>query len=239
MRRVRIIGGGRAGTSLAIALQRRDWKVLPLLGREDDLSTAAKGVDLVVIATPDTVISEVAGSIAPRSDVVVAHMSGALDLQTLLPHKRRASFHPLASLPSAERGAERLLEGAWFAIEGDPIAKEVVDVLGGKSLRVHAKDRAVYHATAVMASNHIVALLGQVERMSNSLGIPFEAFLNLAEKSLDNVRLVGPALALTGPSARGDQVTVEKHLSGLPPEERPGYEVMADLAWRLAQESRR
>ena len=37
--------------------------------------------------------------------------------------------------------------------------------------------RAAYHAAAVVASNHLVALLGQVERLAAAAGVPLDAFL--------------------------------------------------------------
>ena len=54
--RLRVIGPGRAGRSLASALDRADWVVHPVLGRADDVSRALDDVDLLVIATPDGAI---------------------------------------------------------------------------------------------------------------------------------------------------------------------------------------
>ena len=62
---VRIIGAGRAGMALSIALEEVGWDVLAMPDREADLSDAAQDVDLIVLATPDAVIDEVAGAIAP------------------------------------------------------------------------------------------------------------------------------------------------------------------------------
>lgn len=234
MRRVRIIGPGRAGSSLAAALGRCGWFVGPLLGRHDDVSSAAEGVDLLVIATPDRVVAEVSASVGTDTDTVVAHLSGALGLEALAPHARRAACHPLVSLADAERGADQLCGGSWFAVAGDPLVEEVVEALGGRSFTVDDADRATYHATAVLASNHLVALLGQVERVAGPLGIPLDAFLDLAEGSLANVRALGPVDALTGPAARGDEATIDRHLTALPADERAAYEVLDDLARRLA-----
>ena len=234
MRRVRIIGPGRAGSSLAAALGRCGWFVGPLLGRHDDVSSAAEGVDLLVIATPDRVVAEVAASVGTDTDTVVAHLSGALGLEALAPHARRAACHPLVSLADAERGADQLCGGSWFAVAGDLLVEEVVEALGGRSFTVDDADRATYHATAVLASNHLVALLGQVERVAGPLGIPLDAFLDLAEGSLANVRALGPVDALTGPAARGDEATIDRHLTVLPADERAAYEVLDDLARRLA-----
>src|SRR5207245_965369 len=167
---LRVIGPGRAGSSLARALERAGWHVDGLLGRADNLSAAAEGVDLLVVATPDSVVGEVAAAVRPVPSTVVAHLSGSLGLDVLTPHVRRASLHPLVSLPDADTGARRL-PGAWFAIAGDPAARAVVADLGGRAIEVADEDRAAYHAAACIASNHLVALLGQVERVAAAAGV--------------------------------------------------------------------
>jgi predicted short-subunit dehydrogenase-like oxidoreductase (DUF2520 family) len=232
----RIIGPGRAGGALTLALERAGWTARDPLRRTDDPTGAAHGVDLVVIATPDTAVAAVAEQIEPDSSAVVAHLSGALGLDALDPHPRRASIHPLVSLPNAEVGAERL-SSAWFAVAGDPIAREVVAALGGHALVVAEDDRARYHAAACIASNHLVALLGQVERVAGAAGVPFEAYLDLVRGTIDNVAALGPAEALTGPAARGDDETIERHIEALDPSEHESYRALVAQARRLANES--
>jgi predicted short-subunit dehydrogenase-like oxidoreductase (DUF2520 family) len=232
--RVRIIGPGRAGTSLGTALSRAGWEVLPTLGRDDDVATAASDTDLLVIATPDHAISDVAHAVAPVERTVVAHLSGAAGLRPLVSHRRRAVLHPLVAMPDPERGAERLV-GAWFGLaeDGDPLVAEVVASLRGRVVHVAETGWARYHAAAVIASNHLVALLGQAERVAATVGAPMEAFLDLARGSLADVAALGPRGALTGPVRRGDLATIERHLDALPPEERPAYEAMVEEAKKL------
>jgi predicted short-subunit dehydrogenase-like oxidoreductase (DUF2520 family) len=232
-RHVRIVGPGRAGTALALALTNAGWDVGPMLGRSDDPSGAAAGVDLLVLATPDDEIKDVARAIEPDASTVVAHLSGARGLEVLAPHDRRAAVHPLVALPTPELGAKRLI-GGWFAVAGDPLAGEVVRALRGRSFAVDDADRATYHAAAVIASNHLVALLGQVERLADDVGVPFEAYLELATDTLANVAELGPQAALTGPAARGDEATIRRHLRALPVDERRAYRGMIDAARRLA-----
>lgn len=232
VRRVRIVGRGRAGGSLGAALGAAGWGVAPLLGRDGDPTHAARDVDLVVIATPDRVIEDVARAIEPVESTVVAHLSGSLGLDVLWPHVRRGAVHPLVSLPDAEVGARRL-KGAWFGVAGDPLVHEVVDALSGQMFTVPDGHRASYHAAACIAANHLVALMGQVQRVASEVGVPLDAYLDLARAALDNVALMGPAAALTGPVARGDEATVRRHLAALPPGERAAYEAMADAARRL------
>ena len=237
--RLRVIGAGRAGRALALALAQAGWRVGPVLGRDDDVAGAAAGVDLVVVATPDATIASVAAAVDPVDTTVVAHMAGSLGLDVLAPHPHRAAVHPLVALPSAELGAERLTAGAWFAVAGSDaiataMADRVVDDLGGRAFTVADDDRAAYHAAAVIASNHVVALLGQAERVAASVGVPFEAYLDLVRATLDNVVDLGPAAALTGPAARGDDATIERHLAAIDPSEREAYRAVAALARRLA-----
>ncbi|MBK5222421.1 MAG: DUF2520 domain-containing protein [Acidimicrobiia bacterium] len=235
---VRIIGPGRAGGALAIALAAAGWEVDEPIRRGDDLTLAAIGPDLLVIATPDSAVSEVAAAVRPAPGTVVAHLAGSLGLDVLADHPHRAALHPLVTIPTAQVGARRMA-GAWFGVAAStPSAARLVDQtvadLGARSIEVADADRASYHAAACIASNHLVALLAQVERVAGSVGVPLDAYLGLVRTSVDNVEAMGPAAALTGPVARGDEATVARHLASIDPSERPGYEAMAAEARRLA-----
>lgn len=233
MARFRIIGRGRAGGSIRAALAARGWQDAGFLGRDDDPSGAARDVDLLILAVRDDAIESVARSV-DEGDAVVAHLSGAKTLDALGPHARTASIHPLVSLPDPATGARRLLHGATFAVAGDPIARAVVDALGGRAITVGDEHRALYHAAAAVAANHLVALTGQVERLAESVGVPVDAYWDLMSATLDNVRSDGSEASLTGPAARGDLETIRNHLDALPPSERDLYLALADEAARLA-----
>ncbi len=101
---LRVIGPGRAGRSLAFALERAGWGVDGLLGRRDKVTGAAAGVDLLVIATPDNAIAVVAASVEPVPTTVVVHLAGSLGLGALAPHRRRAAVHPLVAWCMVCRG---------------------------------------------------------------------------------------------------------------------------------------
>ena len=222
---------------MAAALAGVGWQVRPVLGRSalaGELAAAAADVDLVVIATPDAAVAEVAAAIEPAGTAAVAHLAGSLGLDALACHPRPAALHPLAALPDAATGARRLRSGCWFAVAGDPLAREVVADLGGSAFEVADGDRAAYHAAAVVASNHLVALLAQAERIGAGAGVPFAAFLDLVRATVDNVAELGPAAALTGPAARGDEATIGRHLEAIAPAERTAYQALAQEARRLA-----
>jgi predicted short-subunit dehydrogenase-like oxidoreductase (DUF2520 family) len=230
---VRIIGPGRAGLSLAGALEAVGWRVPEVLGRHDDVRGAAHGVDAVVIATPDTAIAPTASSIEPAGAAVL-HLSGSRGLEVLAGQPRPAALHPLVPLPTPAIGARRLRRGVTFAVAGDPVAAEMAEALGGRPVAVADADRLSYHTAACIAANHVVALLGQVERVAAKAGLPLDAFLDLARAAVEDAGRLGPAAALTGPAVRGDLETLDRHLGALDPDERAGYTAGVALALRLA-----
>ena len=233
---VRVIGAGRAGRSFAKAIDDLvDWDAIDMRGRGVAIGDAAADVDLVLITTPDTVVDDVAAAIRPGR-AVVAHVAGSLGLNVLAPHVRRAALHPLMSLPDAEIGAERLM-GGWFAVTGDSMVADLAVALGGRTFEIADDDRALYHAAAAVASNHLVALLGHAQRLGASAGVPADALLALALGSAENAATLGPAAALTGPAARGDEATLVAHREAIgrrAPRELAAYEAMLAEARRLA-----
>ena len=235
MHSIRIIGPGRAGTSLAAALSARGWEFAGFCGRHDDVSGAAQDVDVLVIATPDDAIADVAAAVVPAAGTTVVHLSGSLGLDALAPHPLRAAVHPLVPLPNGEVGAARLSSGVTFAVAGAPAARQIVECLGGRAVEVADAERSAYHAAACIAANHVVALLGQVERVAVAVGLDLESFLPLTRAAVDDVAALGARAALTGPARRGDWATLSRHLDALPEGERAGYQAGAALATRLAE----
>jgi predicted short-subunit dehydrogenase-like oxidoreductase (DUF2520 family) len=252
------VGPGRAGTAVALALAGRGWRPVAVAGRTVDAAStqeaaarlgaravdvadAGRDVDLVVVAAPDSAIADAAAALAPslRPSALVIHLSGALTLHELdgvllsRPDVEVGSLHPLQSLPSGDTGRHRLA-GSWCAVDGSPRVERLALSLGMRPFRIDPADRVRYHATACVASNHLVALLGQVERLAASAGVPFEAFLPLVRGTVENVAELGPATALTGPVARGEHETVARHVDALPAEERDAYRALVREARRLA-----
>jgi predicted short-subunit dehydrogenase-like oxidoreductase (DUF2520 family) len=91
--------------------------------------------------------------------------------------------------------------------------------LGARVLRLEGVDRAGYHAAAVFASNYLVALHAAAAEAFAVAGLPPEAaapaLSPLTARAADNVARLPLAEALTGPLARGDRQTIERHLRAL------------------------
>ncbi|MFM7061388.1 MAG: Rossmann-like and DUF2520 domain-containing protein [Actinomycetes bacterium] len=254
-RTLALVGPGRAGTAITLALVARGWTVVGVAGRDEGraealatrvgapvrrLAELARGAAIVVVATPDAAIESATLALLPALEdgALVVHLSGARGLDAFgaaraaIGDGRLGALHPLQTL-SGEDGAARLA-GAYAAVDGPPAIAALADEIGLVPFRVDPARRARYHAAAAVASNHLVALAGQVERIAGAAGVPFEAFGPLMRTSLDAVVAMGPAAALTGPVARGDVATVEAHLAALAPDERDAYLALAREAQRLS-----
>ena len=216
---VHIIGTGRAGGAIRGRLAERRLRVTD--GRVPDPTA-----DLVLLAVPDSVISEVARAI--RIGPWVAHVSGATRLSALDPHERRFSVHPLQTL-TRERGPEQL-DGAWGAVSGvtdDALARAgwLAQTLGLRPFEVADDDRTLYHAAAVIGGNFLATLYRVSSRLLEEAGAPSEAIVPLMARTIEN------GFDPTGPIARGDWSTVDAHLAAL--EERhpdlvPLYRALAE-----------
>jgi predicted short-subunit dehydrogenase-like oxidoreductase (DUF2520 family) len=231
--KITIIGAGRAGTSLYDALRAAGHDVQ--LRHHDNLDDVEG--ELVLLSVPDDAIESVSNELSVSETTVVAHVAGSRGLAELSRHPRRAFMHPLAALPDRAVGAQRV-RGALFSVGGDRIVEEVVTSLGGRVIRLSDEQRVLYHATASVAANHLVALLGHARALAEAAGLSLEDFLPLAQQALDDVNAVGVDAALTGPASRADMATIDAHLDALPPSERSTYVALANAAFELAEKRR-
>jgi predicted short-subunit dehydrogenase-like oxidoreductase (DUF2520 family) len=166
--------------------------------------------ELVLLCVPDRAISEVAAAVAPGP--WVAHVSGATGLAALEPHTRRFSVHPLQTFTKA-RGAEQL-DGAWAAVTAESgsalsVGFWLAETLGLQPFELDDDARTTYHAGAAVASNYLVTLRATAGRLLEEAGAPPEALDPLMRRVIEN------HFELTGPIARGDWDTVERHLDAI------------------------
>jgi predicted short-subunit dehydrogenase-like oxidoreductase (DUF2520 family) len=261
--RVTIIGAGRMGQGLGLALKRRGYRVLllnrsprdvvpPLILHQGSLSEATAGAELILIATPDDAIEEVAAELAARGDIthdqVVLHLSGLLDRRALQPLDSSGaacgSFHPIQTVADSGSAAERL-KGAYVGIEGDEralvAAERLANTLRMVPVRIPADAKPAYHAGASLVANYTIALVGVAERLARSAGVSPEVaaklYLPLLGGAVANLTALGPAASLTGAVRRGDVQTIRAHLQALGPEDRELYRAVGRAAVVLATEA--
>lgn len=242
---VSIIGTGRLGATLAIALARHDYPIRSLVARQiknarkaaallDDkpAAYAANQIGLLpqaalfLISTPDDQIARVAAQLAKLNYdplPTVLHTSGALSSEVLSPLRAKGwstgSVHPLISVSDAKDS----IEGAFWSVEGDAravrIAKALVRDLGGTSFSIPTADKPLYHAAAVMTSGNVTALFDVALEMLVECGLTRKTARRILQpllvSTVHNLETKDPAQALTGTFSRGDVETVKRHLASL------------------------
>lgn len=213
--RVAIVGPGRLGSALARGLRTAGAIVEGPLGRGERIRRS----DLTVLCVPDSEIGSAAAAVA-GSAPFVGHTSGATTLAALEPVAARGGetfgLHPLATFPGGAGDAERFA-GSACAITGSSVsalaaAGSLARVVGMEPFEIRDEDRAAYHAAASIASNLLVTVEAAAEAVAAGAGLTPSAIRSalgpLVRTTVENWLELGPAAALTGPVARGDEATV-------------------------------
>ncbi len=252
-----IIGLGRVGAAMLSLLKEAGhvpmWAVssrscacdIPVYPGIPDSPEQAQ---VVFIAVPDGHIVTIADRINALwgglcKGVVFFHFSGLLTSEKLAVLGKSggfvASLHPLQSITDAAR-AKQILKGSIFSFEGMEgalnAAGDIVGSIDGVMMRISAEHKVLYHASAVVASNYLVALLHQACEIMAKAGMGLDHLMPLIRGTLSNMEQLGRK-ALTGPIVRGDWATVRGHMDALRksfPDLMPTYIALGRYTARMA-----
>ena len=211
---------------------------------------AALASDVTFLTCTDAELPKIATELAAvlgeaAAGKTFAHCSGALAADVLTPLREAGaaacSAHPLYAV-SSRFDCWQELGRAWFTLEGDETAVATVEALlsncGNHVVRIPASEKVRYHAAAVMASNLVVGLYQMASDELVTCGFtPDDAQAALAPLFLGNaehIAAAGTRPSLTGPAARGDQATIDAHLSCLSGDAREVYRQLTEVLYRIA-----
>jgi predicted short-subunit dehydrogenase-like oxidoreductase (DUF2520 family) len=209
--RCAVIGAGRLGHALSLALRDIGLAVEGPLGRGAD-----PAADVVLLTVPDGEIEAAAAALTPGRARFVGHCSGATTLAPLA-GREAFSLHPLMTVPE---GGTAPFAGAGAAVAGSTpaalhVAQTLARLLRLRAVEVADEDRAAYHAAASVAANFLVTLEGAAERLAATAGVPRALLVPLARAALENWADQGAERALTGPVARGDEATIARQRAAI------------------------
>lgn len=240
-----LVGSGRVGGALARAGGEAGLE-LRVAGREN-LAASAREVELALLCVPDAEIENACAALAAAAPRLrfVGHTSGAIGLDALASATASGpaafSLHPLQTVPDA---AADLLDAPAGVTASTPealtIAVDLAEALGMRPFELPEKARVAYHAAASIASNFLFALGESATDLLADAGIDGgrELLGPLMVRSAANWAASG-AGALTGPIARGDEITVARHLEAIT-ETSPSlaelYRVLAERTREIAAE---
>ena len=241
--RVGIIGPGRAGTALGIALSRAGHEVTAVSAVSDASISRARehfpaasvtepagviaAADLVLLTVPDDALPGLVSGLAATGAVLggrlLVHASGRYGTGVLQPATRLGALplalHPVMTFTGRSDDAPRM-HGISFGITAPdplrPVAEALVIEMGGEPVFIAEENRSLYHAALAGAANHLVTLVTESCDLLHTAGAdnPARMLSPLLFAALDNALRLGDA-GLTGPVARGDVGTVAEHLDAL------------------------
>jgi len=215
-----------AAYAVSVASRQRAHALLPGVALVTPPEVFAAS-DLVILAVPDDALPGlVEGLVATRSiraGQIVVHHSGRHGADVLEPATLLGALplalHPVMTFSGSAVDLERL-GGAMFGVTAPeplwPIAAALVVEMGAEPIRIAEQDRTLYHAALAHGANHLVTLVNDAMDLLRHAGVaePDRTLAPLLSAALDNVLRQGDA-ALTGPVARGDASTVEKHVAAI------------------------
>jgi predicted short-subunit dehydrogenase-like oxidoreductase (DUF2520 family) len=240
---VGVIGAGRVGTALAVAMRRAGHRIAaasavssasreridrylsgtPVLQPADVIAAA----DLVLLTVPDDALAGLvrglAATGAPLTGRMLAHTSGRHGLAVLDPATDLGALplalHPVMTFTGRPDDVDKLA-GICFGVTAPTVLRPAAEVLvmemGGEPVFIAEADRGLYHAALAGAANHLVTQVVQAEDLLTRAGVaqPARMLGPLLSAALDNALRFGDA-GLTGPVARGDAETVAGHVDAL------------------------
>lgn len=231
------------GTALAVRLREKGYAVTAVSSRtstsaerlaavvgkcriHDSGQGVADAAEMVFITTPDAVIPQIAAQVRWHPGQSVVHCSGADSLDVLTPATENGAltggFHPLQTFASITHAIQNI-PGSTFALEAEEpllgMLREMAVALEGRSIALRPGDKVLYHAAAVFTCNYLVTLMKMATDLWQTFGASssqaVEALLPLVRGTTNNLENVGLPDCLTGPIARGDSGTIQKHIMAL------------------------
>jgi len=235
---VNAVGGGRVGQTL-LGL----WHSQGVFDVQDVLTNSLASAQAACAAI---------GAGVPTPDLPPAmafHCSGALDASVLAPLAalgwQTASVHCILSFASVPAAVEQF-PGTPCALEGDgdacAVLRGALTAIGAQCFDVASKDKLLYHAAAVFATNFLPVLQATAEQLWLDTGVPSALIpglrASLLRNAVANITANGPRAALTGPAARGDTNAIARQAQAVGQWDGAtgaAYEALSALALRLAK----
>ena len=195
----------------------------------DDINLISKSENVFFLTVPDSEIKKTAAQLSKlklnfRSSYFI-HFSGAEDISVLAPLKAKGgktgSLHLMQTFPSKKIVNIKNVNSA-IETNDDSVYNFLAQLCSDLKLipfRIDSKDKAYYHLAGVYASNFLAGNLFNAQKLLSLNSIDdqkyFDILSSTIHSTLQNIKTVGPAKALSGPVDRGDIKTIKKHISSL------------------------
>ena len=218
---IAIVGSGNVGHHLQKALE--GIATVHSVGRDLKVPEAC---EVIMVCVPDDSVVKVCEQL-PENKLIV-HTAGAVPMQD---NNRSGVFYPLYSF---SKEADVNWSKIPILIEANSaedlsLLKELATQLTEKVFEVSSAGRNQLHVSAVLVNNftnHLYTLAFDHAKQHN---VPVETLFAIMRQGPEKAIQLGPINAQTGPAIRGDQSTIEAHLSKIQDEElKTLYQLLSD-----------
>jgi len=169
--------------------------------------------DVYLIAVSDSVIKEISGGI-PFSNKLVVHTSGSMGMEEIDTKNRSGVLYPLQTFSKSKAiDFSTIPIGIEATNETDVLMlQQIANTLSDKVFCIDSTQRKALHLAAVFVCNFVNHMYHIGQNICEAHEIPFEILQPLIQETADKIKFLSPKDAQTGPAARNDQKTIDKHL---------------------------
>jgi len=225
-----IIGAGRLGSALSLALNESGHKILKVISRSGEkaarLAAALEcdhgdeliiptAAEVVIVAVNDDALNKVITETDTGSNTVIAHTAGSAGLEVFDSQKQNYGvFYPLQTFTQG-RVYDFSLIPVFLESSNDYTANILRTLAASVSRQVFelsSEKRRYLHLAAVFSCNFVNHMYYAGKEISGMAGMEFDVLLPLIRETMEKVSDMGPEKSQTGPAVRNDKKTIEKHL---------------------------
>lgn len=242
-----LIGAGNVATRLAAALKQHA-RILQVMALHNASASRLAGMigggckpitspsdlcpdaDLYLIAAKDDSIASISAS-TPDFPGIWAHTSGSVGIDVFNGVKTNFGvFYPLQTL---SKDVEVDIAQVPFLIEGNSQAASaalcrLAEQISRKVAVVSSDERRRLHVAAVFACNFANLMWAESDELLREAGLDISYLLPLIQATVDKLRTLSPAKAMTGPARRGDTEVIRNHLSQLTSDKANIYRLLSE-----------
>ncbi len=231
--RIVLIGAGRLGTNLGLALTKAGHTVMAVYSHTlpaaqaltektggvatDDLSALPQEADLFIVSVKDAVLlSVITQVVIGREDQRFVHTAGSMPMSLFEGKVQHYGvFYPMQTFSK-----ERLVDFCQLSIFVEGSDKQTTDVvkelalsLTQKVFELSSDERKYLHLAAVFACNFVNHCYAISADILEQHGLPFDVMLPLIDETARKVHELHPYDAQTGPAVRYDENVIRMQAS--------------------------
>ena len=241
-----MIGAGNVATHLTMALHKAGHSIKQVYSRtEKSAKELAKKVDskatssvdrinetadLYIVSIKDKVIPQAAKSLNIENKNIV-HTAGSVPLSVFQEAKNHGVFYPLQTF-SKEREVNFKEIPICIEANNEEFGRQLTGLANQISESVWQIDsvqRKLLHLSAVFACNFVNHMYVIAKQLIGKKDIDYKILYPLIKETANKATMMDPKLAQTGPAARNDTESMEKHIELLSscPEIKEIYKIIS------------